>query len=115
MISPGRSEGSLDIAARVAAARALQAERFEPLAVSARTNAQAPARLIEDIAELDADGVRLLRDAADMLHLSARGYHRVLKVARTLADLDGEARVRRPHLAEALSYRGAPTTLAHAA
>jgi magnesium chelatase family protein len=47
----------------------------------------------------------LLRDAAEALRLSARGYHRVLKVARTLADLDGEARVGRIHLAEALGYR----------
>ncbi len=115
MISPGQSEPSRDVAARVAAARALQAERFEHLGVAARSNAQAPARLIEEIAALDAAGVQLLRDAADMLHLSARGYHRVLKVARTLADLDGEDRVRRPHLAEALSYRGAPSSLAHAA
>lgn len=47
----------------------------------------------------------LIRDAADAMRLSARGFHRVLRVARTLADLDGEARVRRLHLAEALSYR----------
>lgn len=53
----------------------------------------------------DAAGSRLLRDAADAMRLSARGYHRVLKVARTIADLDGEEKVGRVHLAEALSYR----------
>ena len=48
----------------------------------------------------------LIRQAAESMRLSARGFHRTLRVARTLADLDGEAQVRRLHLAEALSYRG---------
>jgi magnesium chelatase family protein len=69
------------------------------------TNAQAPASLVEEIAKPDEAGQKLLRDAAEALRLSARGYHRVLKVARTLADLDGQERVNRFHLAEALSYR----------
>jgi predicted ATPase with chaperone activity len=56
-------------------------------------------------AALIACGLALLRDAADSMHLSARGYHRVLRVARTLADLDGAEKVGRVHLAEALSYR----------
>jgi len=59
--------------------------------------------------------MRLLRDAAERLRLSARGYHRVLKLARTLADLDAETSVSRAHLAEALSYRGAPERAAAAA
>jgi magnesium chelatase family protein len=56
-----------------------------------------------------------LRDAAERLRLSARGYHRVLKLARTLADLDGGGSVKRAHLAEALSYRGASDRAAAAA
>ncbi len=61
---------------------------------------------LEDIATPDDEGVALLRQASDTLHLSARGFHRTLRVARTLADLDGAERVGRVHIAEALSYRG---------
>jgi magnesium chelatase family protein len=57
------------------------------------------------VARPDRDGLALMREAADAMRLSARGFHRVLKLARTLADLDGEEHVRRLHLAEALSYR----------
>jgi magnesium chelatase family protein len=63
-------------------------------------------RLLEEIAAPDRAGLNLLREAADALSLSARGYHRTLRVARTLADLDGEENVARIHVAEALSYRG---------
>ena len=70
-----------------------------------RTNAEAPASLLEQIAQPDAQGLKLLRDAAETMRLSARGYHRVLRVARTLADLDGTDKIGRLHLAEALSYR----------
>ena len=69
------------------------------------TNAAAPASVMEDVAKPDNTGLTLLRDAADAMRLSARGYHRVLRVARTLADLDGAEKVGRVHLAEALSYR----------
>jgi magnesium chelatase family protein len=61
--------------------------------------------VLEAIATPDAAGLKLLRDAAEAMRLSARGYHRVLRVARTLADLDGAENVGRIHLAEALSYR----------
>jgi magnesium chelatase family protein len=61
--------------------------------------------VLEDVAKPDASGMALLREAADAMRLSARGYHRVLRVARTLADLDGLDKVGRVHLAEALSYR----------
>ena len=61
--------------------------------------------MLEEIAMPDAEGLALMRQAADQLGLSARGFHRTMKVARTIADLDGEAHVRRPHVAEALSYR----------
>ena len=66
------------------------------------TNAACPAPLLEQVAQPDRDGLALIREAADKMRLSARGFHRVLKVARTLADLDGEERVRRIHLAGSL-------------
>jgi magnesium chelatase family protein len=106
LILPPPAEGSAEVAARVARARDLQAERYAALGLPhVRTNAAAHGSLLEDIARPDASGLALLRDAADAMRLSARGYHRVLRVARTLADLDGAERVGRVHLAEALSYR----------
>ncbi len=103
---PPPAEGSAQVAARVAAARAVQRERFRELgAEGIRTNAQADGDLLERVAAPDAPGRELLTDAAARLKLTARGYHRVLRVARTLADLDGAETVRRPHVAEALSYR----------
>jgi magnesium chelatase family protein len=71
-----------------------------------RTNAECDGSLLEEISSPEPAGLKLLRDAADTLSLSARGYHRTLRVARTLADLDGEEKVARIHVAEALSYRG---------
>jgi magnesium chelatase family protein len=70
-----------------------------------RCNAHAPATVLEEAAKPDRSGLALLREAADAMRLSARGYHRVLRVARTLADLDGTETVTRLHVAEALSYR----------
>jgi len=67
------------------------------------------------VARPDASGLTLLRDATDAMHLSARGYHRVLRVARTLADLDGATNVSRVHLAEALSYRALADEMRRAA
>ena len=61
--------------------------------------------MLEEIAAPDAEGRSLILRAAERLGLSARGYHRVLRTARTIADLDGSERVRAPHLAEAISYR----------
>jgi magnesium chelatase family protein len=106
LILPPPAEGSAEVAARVAAARALQARRYAALGLGeATTNVACPAAIVEEVARPDRDGLALIRDAADAMRLSARGFHRVLKVARTLADLDGEEQVRRLHLAEALSYR----------
>jgi magnesium chelatase family protein len=106
LILPPPVEGSREVAARVAQARAIQAERYAALGLpQIRTNAQAQGALLEDIARPDKSGLALLRDASDAMHLSARGYHRVLRVARTLADLDGAETLGRIHLAEALSYR----------
>ncbi|MEZ0279290.1 MAG: ATP-binding protein, partial [Methylibium sp.] len=107
LVLPAASEGSAEVRARVAAARAIQAERFAALKhPRARTNADCDGSLLEDIAAPDSAGRTLLHEAAVALGLSARGYHRTLRVARTLADLDGEAGVARIHIAEALSYRG---------
>ncbi|WP_407049160.1 YifB family Mg chelatase-like AAA ATPase [Methyloraptor flagellatus] len=106
LILPAPAEGSAEVAARVAVARNRQAERYRALGLDGiRTNAEAPAAVIETVAAPDKAGARLLGDAAEALRLSARGYHRVLKVARTLADLDGDDHVGRVHLAEALGYR----------
>ena len=104
---PPPSEGSAAVAARVAAARAIQARRYAGAGNgrTIRTNAEADGELLERVASPDGEGRALLTQAAERFRLSARGYHRVLRVARTLADLEGTAAVRRVHVAEALSYR----------
>ena len=108
LILPPAAEGSAAVAARVARARELSRSRFGALGLpEVSTNAACPSSVLEEVAKPDDDGMRLLREAADAMRLSARGFHRILKVARTLADLDGEAKVRRVHLAEAISYRSA--------
>ncbi|WP_238119864.1 MULTISPECIES: YifB family Mg chelatase-like AAA ATPase [unclassified Xanthobacter] len=108
LVLPTPTEGSREVAARVAMAREIQRERYIALGrPDVRTNAEASGPLLEEVATPDAAGATLLRDAADAMRLTARGYHRVLKVARTLADLDGADGVGRRHLAEALAYRAA--------
>ena len=104
---PPPAETSAEIARRVAAARARQSARYAVLPPDRRirTNAEADGALLDEIATPDPAGRDLLQRAAERLRLSARGYHRVLKVARTLADLEGAASVTRRHIAEALSYR----------
>lgn len=104
---PPPAEGSAEVAARIAVCRERQRKRYSRLSLDPpiRTNAEADGKLLEEIAEPDAQGRRLLAEAAERLRLSARGYHRVLRVARTLADFDGSERVARIHVAEALSYR----------
>lgn len=116
LVLPAASEGSAEVRARVAAARTIQGMRFAALKhPTARTNADCEGSLLEEVAKPDHAGRTLLRDAADTLSLSARGYHRTLRVARTLADLDGEETVARIHIAEALSYRGETLRRAQAA
>ena len=106
LILPAPGEGSAEVAARVAKARSIQMQRYQALGLETVTsNAAAPASVIDEVAKPDAAGLKLIRDAAEKMQLTARGYHRVLKVARTLADLDGEETVARIHIAEALAYR----------
>ncbi|MBK8084747.1 MAG: YifB family Mg chelatase-like AAA ATPase [Devosia sp.] len=106
MIGPADSESSATVAGRVGQARELQRQRYaeagEPRIF---TNAAAGPTLIEKVVNPDKESQALLLQAAERFRLSARAYHRVLKVARTLADLAGVERVARPHIAEALSYR----------
>lgn len=106
LVLPPPAEGSAEVRARVGAARERQRVRFAALgAKGVRTNADCSGHILEQTAMPDEAGVALLRQAAETLSLSARGFHRTLKVARTLADLDGTETVARIHVAEALSYR----------
>ncbi len=100
---PPPREGSKQVAARVAAARARQSARYAGKGIL--TNAEVDGQLLDEVATPDSDGRKLLAEAADRFRLSARGYHRVLRVARTLADLEVSEGVHRLHVAEALSYR----------
>jgi magnesium chelatase family protein len=108
LILPPPAEGSTQVAARVADARALQTTRYAGTGL--RTNAEVDGDRLEDVAGPDEAGRTLLAQAAAAMRLSARGYTRVLRVSRTIADLAGSEQVTRIHVAEALSYRRrAPT------
>lgn len=103
---PPPREGSAEVAARVQRARAVQTDRLS--STLCRTNAELDGAELERFAIPDEPGRQLLMQAADVMHLSARGYTRVLRVARTIADLAGAVQVGRVHVAEALSYRRQP-------
>lgn len=101
---PAQGEPSASVADRVAQARIRQNERFTGHD-HIRSNADASGQILEQIAEPDTEGRELLTRVADKFGLSARGYHRVLRVARTIADLAGEEKVRKPHVGEAVGFR----------
>jgi len=103
---PPPAEGSAEVAARVAAARAVQTARLDGTGL--RTNAQIDGELLARHATPDEPGRKLLLQAAEAMRLSARGYTRMLRVARTIADLGGAEGIGRIHVAEALSYRRQP-------
>jgi len=115
MIGKTVSEPSKDIAARVLKAQQRQQQRYEEMGETCRLNAHASASLAEVIAATDQGGEQLLREAAESMKFSARAYHRILKVARTIADLDSAEIIGRIHLAEAIAYRTAGERLAIAA
>ncbi|MBQ7659908.1 MAG: YifB family Mg chelatase-like AAA ATPase [Alphaproteobacteria bacterium] len=101
-----KGESSQTVLSRVVAARKIQKERFERFGqINLLTNAQLSGNLLEDAVELEPDARQLLIDFADKLKLSARGYHRTLRLARTIADLQNEKKVHKMHIAEALNYR----------
>jgi len=107
LVAPATGEASGAVRARVKRAREIQLRRFEELGhPEVAANAEAPATLIEDSSPLEPGARALLGDAADRLSLSARSYFRVIRIARTLADLDGDDELGRHHIAEALAYRG---------
>ncbi len=100
--TPG-GESSATIRARVVAARARQQARLARLGVA--VNAHVPGREVRRLCRIDARGRRLLEAASERLGLSARAYTRILRVARTIADLAGEDEITTSHLAEAIQYR----------
>ncbi|MGC1497098.1 MAG: YifB family Mg chelatase-like AAA ATPase [Sulfitobacter sp.] len=108
---PPSGDTSAQMATRVAAARDIQLARFEGHS-NMTVNADAEGDMLEEIASPDSEARALLTKVADRFHLSARGYHRVIRVARTIADLEGAETVRKPHIAEAVSFRLASPAVA---
>ena len=98
-----KGEPSKDIAERVAAARRIQAERLSKWHM--QNNAQMGHRQLKETCALDKEGTEMLREVFEKLHLSARSFDRIIKVARTIADLDGRLNIEARHVAEAISYR----------
>ena len=106
LMLPPPVEGSAQVAARVAQVRAIQQDRYRDRGI--RTNAEADGDVLEAFCAPDAAGRALLAQAAEAMRLSARAYTRILRVARTIADMAGAQEVGRIHIAEALSYRRQP-------
>jgi len=102
---PPPAEGSKEVLDRVLIARQIQKQRFKSSGSDLMINTQADGEMLTKITALDDVAQKLLTDAVDRLKLSARGYHRVLRVARTIADLVGSQNIEQRHIAEALSYR----------
>ena len=99
----GDAESSASIRDRVMAARTIQAQRFSKTKIHA--NAQMSSRHIKKHCRIDDDSAALLESAIDKLGLSARAYNRILKISRTIADLEGISDIQSPHIAEAIQYR----------
>lgn len=105
LVAAPSGEGSALVAERVLAARHVQEKRYYGKEMDLTTNAFVQGEMLEEITRLTAQGTLLMRQATDRYKLSARGYHRILKVARTLADLEGHKDIDSHHLAEAIHYR----------
>lgn len=101
---PSASEGSKDVAERVAAARAIQHDRYAALD-GVSCNAEVDGEELEKVTQLDDESREILMRAVEMMKLTARGYYRVLRVARTIADLDGSENIGKTHISEAISFR----------
>jgi magnesium chelatase family protein len=99
-----KSESSADIRARVTKAREIQSARFETNE-AVNYNAQMNTKQIREFCKLDDTSLQLLKTAMERLNLSARAYDRILKVSRTIADLEGAENVGSSHIAEAIQYR----------
>ena len=104
MTESRKSETSADIQTRVDTARQVQEKRFTDY-VDIHSNAMMPPQMVKDICQISEDGRQLLKTAMERLGLSARAYDRILKVARTIADLAGTEAIEINHLAEAIQYR----------
>ncbi|MBZ0272692.1 ATP-binding protein [bacterium] len=111
--NPAAAESSEAIRARVVAARNIQIERFA--GTRARCNAAMSVTQIRRYCRIDADGHRIMEAVMERLGLSARAHDRILKVSRTIADLDGVPDIRATHIAEAVQYRGLDRTFTNAA
>ena len=105
MVREGGGEPSALVAKRVHAARALQSERFKKAAQKCKTNAEVDGELLEQIAALELEAKKLLINAAENFKISMRGYNRILRVSRTIADLANSETIKKEHVAEAISYR----------
>ena len=102
--STAPSESSAEIRARVEKAREIQTNRFKNVK-GVHCNAQMTSSLLREYAQPDEKGLARLRDAMERMNMSARAYDRILKVARTIADLEGSVDVKQHHIAEAINYR----------
>ncbi|MCP4182601.1 MAG: YifB family Mg chelatase-like AAA ATPase [Hyphomicrobiales bacterium] len=115
IIAPCQCEASGDVAKRVMKARNIQQKRYGNVDIGQKTNAAVSGAIIEETAKIGSDAKQLMVEAANVMKFSARAYHRILKVARTIADLDGVEKVAKIHLAEAIAYRVSSKRFADAA